>query len=37
MKETEEAKKTIEEGGLIIYPTETAYAIGGNALDEKVI
>ena len=37
MKETEEAKKAIKDGGLIVYPTETAYAIGGNALNEEVI
>lgn len=37
MEQTEEAKKTIEKEGLIIYPTETAYAIGGDALNEEVI
>jgi len=33
----EKALQTIKDGGLIVYPTETAYAIGGDALNEKVI
>ena len=37
MKQVKEAKTHIKESGLIIYPTETAYAVGGDALDEKVI
>jgi len=37
MSQLEQAKETIEDEGLIVYPTETAYAIGGNALNEKVI
>lgn len=28
--------RTISGGGIVIYPTETLYAIGGNALDEQV-
>ena len=37
MEELKEAKKIIKDGGLIVYPTETAYAIGGNALNEDII
>lgn len=37
MKEIEEAKKVVKENGVIVYPTETAYGIGGNALNEEVI
>ena len=37
MREVEEAKKLVKENGVIVYPTETAYGIGGNALNEEVI
>lgn len=37
MEELEKARKTVRNGGLVIYPTETAYAVGGDALDEEVI
>ncbi len=37
MEEVEEAKKAVKENGVIVYPTETAYGIGGNALSEEVI
>jgi len=32
-----EALIVLEAGGVIIYPTDTLYGIGGNALDEKVV
>ena len=32
-----EASKTIISGGVIVYPTETVYGIGANALDEQAI
>lgn len=31
------AAETVREGGTIIYPTETCYGLGGDALDEAVI
>ncbi len=37
MEEVEEAKQVFKENGVIVYPTETAYGIGGNALNEEVI
>ena len=37
MEQAEKAKETVKDGGIIIYPTETAYGIGGNALNEEVI
>lgn len=37
MEQVEEAKQVVKENGVIIYPTETAYGIGGNALNKKVI
>jgi L-threonylcarbamoyladenylate synthase len=33
----EEAIRVIKSGGIIIYPTETVYGIGGSILDERVI
>lgn len=32
-----EAVGVLERGGLIIYPTDTAYGLGGNALDPEVV
>lgn len=37
MKSSDKARKVIGEGGLVIYPTETAYGIGANALDEEAV
>jgi L-threonylcarbamoyladenylate synthase len=37
MEEVEQAKELIKENKVIVYPTETAYGIGGNALNEKII
>ena len=31
------AQEVLKGGGIMVYPTETLYGIGGNALDEKVI
>lgn len=36
-QELAEIKKTIEEGGIIIFPTETVYGIAASALSEKGI
>ncbi|MEM3499342.1 MAG: L-threonylcarbamoyladenylate synthase [Candidatus Bilamarchaeaceae archaeon] len=32
-----EAKKVVEEGGIIIYPTDTVYGIGGDATEPSVV
>jgi L-threonylcarbamoyladenylate synthase len=32
-----EASKTVISGGVIVYPTETVYGIGANALDEQAV
>lgn len=32
-----EAARCIKSGGVVIYPTETVYGIGANALDERSI
>ncbi len=37
MEQVEEAKNVVQENDVIVYPTETAYGIGGNALNEEVI
>ena len=37
MKIIEEAQRIMENGGLIVYPTETAYGIGCNALDKEAV
>ena len=31
----EEAGKILQDGGLVAFPTETVYGLGGNALDEQ--
>ncbi len=36
-KELREARKTIEESGTVIFPTETAYGIAADALNEEAI
>ena len=36
-KQVNKAKQKIRDGKVIIYPTETAYGIGGDIRDEKVI
>ncbi|WP_446898296.1 L-threonylcarbamoyladenylate synthase [Clostridium sp. LBM24168] len=33
----EEAGKIIREGGLVVFPTETVYGLGANALDENAV
>lgn len=33
----EKAAEVLKRGGLVIYPTDTAYGLGGNALDEEVV
>lgn len=35
--ELEEAKKVIEEGGTVIFPTETAYGIAADATNEEAV
>jgi len=32
-----EAVSVLESGGVVIYPTDTLYGIGGNALDENIV
>ena len=36
-KDLERIVQTLEEGGIIIYPTDTMYAIGCDALKERAI
>ena len=36
-KDIEIAKKTLEEGNLVIFPTETVYGLGGNATNTEAI
>ena len=36
-KLTKEAARVLKGGGIIVYPTETVYGLGGNALDEDVV
>ena len=36
-KTIEEAKKRLLGGQLVIFPTETVYGIGGNAINENAI
>ena len=35
MKVIEKAGEIIKSGGLVAFPTETVYGLGGNALDES--
>ena len=37
MKELEKAAEIIKNGGLVIFPTETVYAIGANGLDSNAV
>ena len=34
-EELKEAAQILRDGGLVAFPTETVYGLGGNALDEK--
>lgn len=36
-KQVQEAKKVIEHGGIVIFPTETCYGIAADALDKEAI
>ena len=36
-KQIEEAQKVIEDGGIVVFPTETAYGIAADATNEKSI
>ncbi|MCI9177301.1 MAG: threonylcarbamoyl-AMP synthase [Clostridia bacterium] len=36
-KEIQEAAEEIKKGNLVLFPTETVYGIGANALDEKAV
>jgi len=35
MEAIQKAGKILKEGGLVAFPTETVYGLGGNALDPK--
>lgn len=37
IKEIEEAAEEIKKGNLVLFPTETVYGIGANALDEEAV
>jgi L-threonylcarbamoyladenylate synthase len=37
MKSIEKAVKIIKSGGVVIYPTETLYGLGANALDNRAV
>ncbi len=37
VKEIEKARKTIEDGGIVIFPTETAYGIAADATNEDAV
>ena len=34
-EELKKAAQILRDGGLVAFPTETVYGLGGNALDEK--
>jgi L-threonylcarbamoyladenylate synthase len=36
-KDLKEAGRVIKAGGLVVFPTETVYGLGANALDEKAV
>ncbi|WP_414837554.1 L-threonylcarbamoyladenylate synthase [Candidatus Nanosalina sp. VS9-1] len=36
-KQIEEAKKVIEDGGIVVFPTETAYGIAADVTDEEAV
>lgn len=36
-KQIEEAKKVIEDGGIVVFPTETAYGIAADATNEEAV
>lgn len=36
-KKLEEAAEIIKQGGIVLFPTETVYGIGGNGLNEKAV
>ena len=36
-EEIEEAAREIKNGNLVLFPTETVYGIGANALDEQAV
>ena len=36
-EEIEEAANEIKKGNIVLFPTETVYGIGANALDEKAV
>ena len=37
MEQLKQAREVVKDNGVIVYPTETAYGIGGNALNDEVI
>src|SRR3712207_9206167 len=37
IKVIEEAGKALREGGLVVFPTETVYGLGANALDSEAV
>ena len=37
MEDLRKAATTLREGGLVVYPTETAYGLGANALDQVAV
>ncbi|MDX1446996.1 L-threonylcarbamoyladenylate synthase, partial [Lishizhenia sp.] len=37
MATVNEAKKTLQEGGILLYPTDTVWGLGCDATDEKAV
>lgn len=37
LKAIKKMREAIEQGKIVIYPTDTVYGIGGNALDKKIV